>query len=115
MNYNLITYGIYIALMSIVIYKIGKVCYKNGKVFILNVLCDEELTNSINKTLLAGYYLVNIGFVIYTIKEWPQIDRPLEIINELAKYVGSLMILLASLHYFNIYFITHLLKKLIKF
>ena len=99
--------------MVIIIYSIGKVCYTNGKAFILNAIQDAELTIRTNKSLLAGYYLVNIGFVIYTVQGWPEIVSSLEIINKISTYVGSLLIALALLHFFNIYFITHLLKKII--
>lgn len=113
MNYNLLSYSIYTILMVIIIYSIGKTCYTYGKAFILNAIQNEELTNRINKSLLAGYYLLNIGFVIFTIQGWPEIVSPLDIINKISIYVGSLLFALALLHYFNIYFITHLLKKII--
>ena len=114
MNYNLITYLFYFAIMVGIIYRVGWVCFKNGESFILDTIHDKKLTQTTNKLLLAGYYLVNIGFVIYTIAAWPQLHSSLEIVVQLSKRVGFLLVLLASLHYFNIYFITHLLKKIIK-
>ena len=112
MNYNLFTYAVYLILMIGVIYYIGKVCYTNGREFIFNVVQDHNLTDRTNKLLLAGYYLINIGFVIVTISGWPKITSPVDIIHELIKYIGFLLFLLATLHYFNIYFITHLFNKI---
>lgn len=100
--------------MAIIIYRVGWICYKNGKSFILEIIESEDLTNTTNKLLLAGYYLVNIGFVIYTLAAWPVLNSTIEIIVEMSKRVGLLLVLLAFLHYFNIYFITHLLKRIIK-
>ncbi len=112
MNYNLFTYAVYLILMVGVIYYIGKVCYTNGRAFIFNVVQDHNLTDRTNKLLLAGYYLINIGFVIVTISGWPKITSPVDIIHALSKHIGFLLFLLATLHYFNIYFITHLFNKL---
>ncbi len=109
---NLITYILYFLLTSAVIIWVGKTCYTRGEVFILQALGDDALTSRVNRSLLIGYYLVNLGYVLVTIKSWPNLISWNEIIVKLSERTGFLILLLGGLHYFNIYFITVHLKKI---
>ena len=115
MNYNLFTYLIYALITFTIIIKIGELCFKNGKYFIIKEIKNEDLAMRINNTLLIAYYLVNLGFVLYTFTTWPSLHTLSEIIIELSNRIGFLMILLGILHYFNIYFISTVFKKFINY
>ena len=109
---NIITYILYVLLTSTVIIWVGKTCYSKGEVFILQALNDPSLTARVNRSLLIGYYLVNLGYVLVSIQTWPSLNSAEEIILELSQRTGILILLLGGLHYFNIYFITVHLKKI---
>lgn len=43
---------------------VAKNLYENGRVFLVECFKgNEELADSVNKLLLVGFYLVNLGFV----------------------------------------------------
>ena len=109
---NHITYILYILTTSIVIIWVGKTCYSKGEIFILQALNDVSLTARVNRSLLIGYYLVNLGYVLVSIQTWPSLNSLEEVLIELSQKTGLLILILAGLHYFNIYFITVHLKKI---
>lgn len=92
--------------------KIGWLFYKNGEIFLLNLFQNNtELVKSINNLLLIGYYLTNIGCAIITISYWEQIDSMLELLNSLSLTLGKIIMLLALMHYNNIFWLKHLNKS----
>ena len=114
MNYNLALYAIYAALMALIIVRIGLSCYHNGAPFIANALPEDPgLSLRLNNLLLAGYYLVNLGYVLYTLSGWETILGPAQAILTLGLQVGQLLLLLGGLHCFNIFFITQILKRIL--
>lgn len=103
MNYNIITYVIYTIIMSIIIIQVGLICYRNGTIWIKNLIPENpSLSIYTNNILLAGYYLVNIGYSIFMIASWEEVSSPTSIIGTIASTSGSIILLLAILHYFNI-------------
>ncbi|WP_353778901.1 hypothetical protein [Winogradskyella sp. 3972H.M.0a.05] len=96
--------------------KIGWLFYKNGEVFLLNLFNNNtDLVKSINNLLLVGYYLTNIGYAIISISYWKQIDSIPEMLNSLSTTLGKIILLLALMHYNNIFWLKYLNKsKLLK-
>ena len=73
---NTLSYILYIAITYIITVHVGLIFYRNGKVFILNLLHgDERLTNFINRVLLVGYYLLNLGYVAVSIQSWQPLQK----------------------------------------
>lgn len=60
------------------------------------------MTLLINKTLLIGYYLLNLGYMTVSILSWEVVDSKLGVINVVSERVGIIMVTLALMHYFNI-------------
>lgn len=116
MNLNLITYSIYLPIICFIMIKIGWLFYKNGEVFLYSLFNQNtELVKSINNLLLIGYYLTNIGYAIVTISYWEKIDSLIELINSLSFTLGKIILLLALLHYNNIFWLKHITKtKILK-
>lgn len=112
MNYNLLSYLVYAVLMSTIIIRVGSLCYRNGNVYVSKLMPDNlELSIYINKVLLAGYYLVNIGYTVYMISTWDTIKNGQEMISHIATHASQIILLLALLHYMNIIGIQLLFNK----
>ncbi|WP_089909142.1 hypothetical protein [Chitinophaga rupis] len=59
---NTLAYIIYLLITYLVTVRVGFIFYRNGRLFILNLLRqDAALTDFINKILLVGYYLLNLA------------------------------------------------------
>jgi hypothetical protein len=111
MSYNTSAYLVFILLMLIIIVYVGRYFYKNGRIFILSLMKNNSaLSDSINNILLAGYYLLNIGYAFIMIRSWPAISSFSEWISSLSTNMGMLILILAFLHYGNM-MVIHLLSK----
>ncbi len=111
MNLNIIAYIIYITLTYFVTVKVGLICYRNGIYYLEQELEDTSLAQIINKLLLVGYYLLNLGYASIMIFGWEEINSVLDLINSISKKTGSIILLLGCLHCINMTAIYLLRKK----
>lgn len=115
MSLNLVGYCIFLILMAFIIIVVGKVCYRNGNVFVAELIPGHlELCQQINKSLLIGYYLVNIGYCAVTLSFWNSITSWPMLVEVIALKMAGIIIILSVLHYINIFFLTTQVQKLIK-
>lgn len=99
---NTLTYIIYLAITYFITVHVGLRFYRNGEVYILNLLHgDQKLTAFINRILLIGYYLLNLGYVTLTISTWQNIDTWGEMFGSIAFMTGKIMLTLGVMHFFN--------------
>ncbi len=112
MNYNLISYLIYLFIIVAIILKVGHMCYKNGRVYFLHFKTGENVNLLINKTLLVCYYLINIGYAVLAIAVWDPIETWKELVESLTQQLSIIILILAGLHYFNLCWIHLFLNKM---
>ncbi|WP_300487468.1 hypothetical protein [Flavobacterium sp.] len=114
-HYNSIAYLLFLGLMSLVIVKIGRICYDNGNIFVATLIPDHKaLCLQINKALLTGYYLLNIGYCAITITNWQTITTLSMLIEVIAIKAATILFLLAALHYTNLFLLKNYVQKLIQ-
>jgi hypothetical protein len=114
MNLNIIGYLIYLSLTSVIIIKVGKLCYDNGNIFVSQLIPNhEELCHQINKTLLIGYYLLNLGYCAMTIISWEKIQSINQLIEIIATKSAIIILTIGFMHYINIILLTKYIKKII--
>lgn len=115
MNYNLIGYSIFITIIIFIIVVVGKICYRNGNIFVAALIpAHSALCQQINKILLVGYYLVNIGYATMTLASWETIISMPQLVEVIAIKVAIIISMLSVLHYLNIIILTTSIQKLIK-
>jgi hypothetical protein len=115
MNYNIIGYGIFILFIVIIIKVVGQVCYRNGNIFVASLIPDHlDLCLQINKVLLTGYYLVNIGYAATTLITWEIISTLPQLVEVIALKTSMIICIICILHYLNIFLLTTSIQKLIK-
>jgi len=115
MNYNIIGYVIFITVIVLIILLVGKICYRNGNVFVAALIPNHlELCLQINKTLLVGYYLLNIGYCAMTLVGWEEVKTSLQLVEVISVKIATIVCILSLLHYLNIFLLTNTIHKLIK-
>ena len=103
MNYNILTYAIYFLILLFIVLYVGAMLYKNGRPFLINTFSgNETVADAVNKFLLSGYYLTNIGYTIIALKVWDKVEGPLELANVLSFKVGTIVLTLGIMHVINI-------------
>lgn len=112
MNFNILSYCIYGLITFYIIIWVGKLFHENGRVFILSLFnLREELTDTTNNLLLTGYYLFNIGYAIIQLSFWEKVNSFSFLVSTVALKTGSLLFILATLHYNNMLIIYLISKK----
>jgi p-aminobenzoyl-glutamate transporter AbgT len=112
MNYTVITYSIYLPVTIILTIWVARTIFTNGRVFLLEIFHqDALLADSVNKLLLVGFYLINIGYVVYTLKVWETIDSTQSMIEMLSQKIGWIILVLGAMHFFNLFIFFSLRKK----
>ncbi len=107
---NITAYCIYLLLTYTITVHVGWSFYKNGRIYILEELHDEALTDHINRLLLTGYYLLNLGYAALMLKNWEEITTLVQWITSITTIVGRILIGLGLMHYLNMMGI-YLLRK----
>ena len=103
MNFNILTYALFFALIGFITIKVGWTFYKNGEHFIVNLLPDDlHLVGVINKLLLVGYYLLNLGYSALIISTWETVHNFQELISSLSNKAGIIILGLGLMHFFNL-------------
>ena len=114
-NYNLISYIIYLPITFYITVVVGWILYKKGIVFLNDTFNSNlELASILNRFLLLGYYLLNLGYAAVSIHIFSEINSISQLIEELSKRIGMLIIGLAIMHYFNMYTFSHFNKQIQK-
>ncbi|WP_177732344.1 hypothetical protein [Flavobacterium inviolabile] len=115
MNYNIPAYLFFLAIMIFIIVRIGKICYQNGNIFVATLLPNhKELCQQINKVLLTGYYLINIGYCAMTLLNWEKITSLEMLFESVALKTSAIIFTLAALHYINIFAIKNYVQAIIQ-
>ncbi|MGB0521605.1 MAG: hypothetical protein ACPGJS_01535 [Flammeovirgaceae bacterium] len=110
---NIIAYCIYLPITFFITIQVGWICYKNGVVYLKGILKgDHQWLEIVNKLLLIGYYLVNLGYAAITLSYWNHIATVNELIGELASRIGFITITLGIMHGVNLWLATFLPKIL---
>lgn len=103
---NIAGFIIYLLVTGYITVYVGQVLYRNGRHFILRMLSDEALTDAVNRILLAGYYLVNLGYVSIMLTIRAPATSLSDLIASLSASIGRIVLTLGVMHYFNIAAIT---------
>ncbi len=108
---NTLAYIIYLFITYLITVRVGFIFYRNGRVFILDLLKnDVSLTDAINRTLLVGYYLVNLGYAALMISTWDKVISWTTLLSSVTVMTGKIVLTLAIMHYFNM-FVIYLISK----
>ena len=109
---NTIAYIVYLLLTYLITVHVGLRFYKNGRLYILNLLNgDQELTNFINRLLLVGYYLLNLGYAAMMISVWETITNWIDLFTSICIMTGRIMLTLGLIHFINMTVIYFLSKQ----
>jgi hypothetical protein len=115
MNFNIIGYFIYLGITVFIIMKVGKICYRNGNIYVAELIPDHtEICQKINRVLLLAYYLLNIGYCAMTLISWQKILSAAQLIETIGVRTAVIIFIISILHYLNIFILTKYIQKLIK-
>lgn len=103
MNYVILTYALYLSVSIAVTIWVARVLFNNGRVFLVDIFHgNTELADSVNKLLVVGFYLINIGYMVLALKEYGTIANTREVIEVLSYKIGTIILILGAMHFINL-------------
>lgn len=101
------TYITYIALSVVITVFVSRTLSKNGKAFLVDGFNgDEQLAESVNHMLVVGFYLLNLGFVLFKMRTNVDILSFEQMLVYLSSSIGFVLMVLGAAHFFNLYVIS---------
>jgi len=109
-NLTIFAYSVYLPIGIFVTYWVGKSLYTNGRLYLQQIFQHNDLmVDPINKILLTGYYLLNVGYVFVLMVQELPIQTYQQLLEVLSNRIGIILISLGCIHIFNLltlYFIS---------
>jgi hypothetical protein len=104
MNYFILTYAVYLMVSIALTIWVAKVLFTNGRVFLVDIfLGNTALADSVNKLLVVGFYLINIGYISLALKEAGVIANVQTVIEVLSYKLGWIILILGGMHFLNLF------------
>jgi len=104
MNYYLLVYAVYLTVSVLLTIWVARTLFTNGRTFLVDIFHgNEALADSVNKLLLTGFYLVNIGYATLSLRSNDEIHNYQESVETLSIKIGTIILILGAMHFFNLY------------
>lgn len=106
-----VVYLVYAASSLALTIWLARTLAKNGEVFLDDVFVDHpRMAGAVNRLLVVGFYLVNLGYALITLKAGSHSLTEIEAIETLAAKLGALLLALGAMHFTNLY-VFHRLRR----
>lgn len=113
-NYINLLYSLYLVITIGLTVWVAHTLFRNGKLFLVDIFHgDKDLAQAVNNLLLVGFYLVNIGYAVYTLKVWDNPKSGRDIFEILSLKVGAIILILGGMHFLNMIIFFRLRKRAI--
>jgi hypothetical protein len=112
MNLSIFTYLVYLVVSISMTIWVAQTLYKNGRYFLVDVFRgDWAMADSVNRLLVVGYYLINLGYISLMLKLGYAIHDLTEAIEALSGKVGMVLVVLGVMHFFNLYIFSRIRRR----
>jgi hypothetical protein len=95
-------YGAYALIAVPLIVWLARTLFKNGAIFLETVFDDKRLADAVNRLLVVGFYLFNLGYAFLLMKSSGAATE-VEAVEVLAWKLGALLLSLGGMHFLNMY------------
>jgi hypothetical protein len=104
MDWTSATYVAYLLVTVPLTIWVAMTLSRNGQVFLEDVFDDNPaLAGAVNKLLVVGFYLLNLGFVLLYLRSDDRVIGLSQMLESLSGRVGVVMLVLGAVHFLNMY------------
>ena len=112
MNNIILLYGLYVAITIAVTVWVARTLFKNGKIFLVDIFHgNKELADAVNNLLVVGFYLINIGYAVYTLRVADRVENARDLIEILSLKLGAIILILGCMHFMNMFIFFRLRRR----
>lgn len=108
MDFRLIEYLFYLSASVLLTIWVGRALHRNGRRFLVDVMEDEALADSVNRLLLVGFYLINLGVAALLVNTAGGVSTPADMVQTLATQLGVVLLILGVMHLGNVFVLNRL-------
>jgi hypothetical protein len=107
-----VCYFSYLAISIALTIWVARTLHSAGRVFLIDAFNgNEELADSVNRLLVVGFYLVNVGYITLALKTGAPVSTVREAIELESTKVGVVLLILGGMHFFNILVLAKMRKN----
>src|SRR5438874_1450683 len=104
-----VTYLIYLLASASFTVWVGRTLSRNGRVFLEDVFRgDVRIADAVNRLLVAGFYLINFGFVIWYLRSSASVHDARQVFDVLSVKLGVVLLVLGCFHMGNVWMFARL-------
>ena len=98
------SYLIYLAISLSVTVWVARTLHANGRIFLVDAFHgNAPLADSVNRLLVVGFYLINVGYVAESLASNRRVDTLRAAIELVSDKIGMILLVLGAMHFFNLY------------
>lgn len=101
----------YLAISIALTIWVARTLFRNGQVFLDDALGDGRLAASVNRLLVVGFYLLNMGYVTVAIRVSAHVADTVDAVQSLSVKVGMVLLVLGVVHFFNLYVLSRFRRR----
>jgi len=106
------TYLLYLALSIAVTVWVARTLHKNGRTFLIDAFHgNEALADSVNHLLVVGFYLINVGWIVATLRTYQEVNTGRVLMELLSDKIGTVLIVLGIMHFLNIFIFSRMRRR----
>ncbi len=112
MNNIIVLYAAYLLITITVTIWVARTLFRNGKLFLVDIFHgNKDLAEAVNNLLLVGFYLINIGYAVYTLQVVADVNNARAVIEILSLKIGAIILILGCMHFLNMFIFFRLRKR----
>lgn len=112
MDWTVVTYLAYLAIAVPLTIWVGRTLLTHGTVFLADVFGDRsDLAQAVNRLLLVGFYLLNLGFVLLYLRSTSMVHDLEGMIESLSVKIGVVMLVVGTIHLGNVLVFNSIRRK----
>jgi hypothetical protein len=94
---------------------VARVLHHNGRVFLIDSFGgNEPVADSVNRLLVVGFYLINVGAVALALKYGKPADSVQSAMEYLGTKIGLVLVILGVMHFLNLYIFSRMRRRALR-
>src|SRR5712691_4543509 len=110
MDLRMTDYVVYLVASVLLTVWVGRSLFRNGRPFLVSVFQEQGLADSVNRLLVVGFYLVNLGAAALLINAGGAPSSFADMVQETVTRVGVVLLVLGTMH-FNNMLVLHIIRR----
>jgi hypothetical protein len=106
-------YVLYLAITIALTVIVARALARSGRVFLTEIFGgNDALAAAVNRLLVVGFYLLNLGFAALTMRTTANIGTARQMLEMLSIKLGELLLIIGTLHAANVFVFTRMRRAI---